>query len=143
MTRAVLALACSTALLAGCWDSAPSGWWEGPTEAELLAQSGEDAGLLAFQTTVFPLLQANCAECHGADLRGTDKGPSHLSEVYVPGHHGDGAFQLAVRVGSRQHHWNFGPMPPVEGLSDSDIAAIVAFVREQQRVEGFEPYPPG
>ena len=35
------------------------------------------------------LYAANCAECHGADLRGTDKGPSHLSEVYEPGHHAD------------------------------------------------------
>jgi mono/diheme cytochrome c family protein len=24
---------------------------------------------------------ASCASCHGADLRGTDKGPSHLSIV--------------------------------------------------------------
>jgi hypothetical protein len=33
-------------------------------------------------------------------------------------------------------------MPPVEGLSTEDVEAIVAFVREQQRIEGFEPYPP-
>jgi mono/diheme cytochrome c family protein len=45
------------------------------------------------------LYAANCAECHGVDLRGTDKGPSHLSEVYEPGHHGDGAFLLAVQAG--------------------------------------------
>ncbi|MEN8239719.1 MAG: cytochrome c, partial [Actinomycetota bacterium] len=29
-----------------------------------------------------PLYQASCASCHGTDLRGTDKGPSHLSVVY-------------------------------------------------------------
>lgn len=88
------------------------------------------------------LYEANCAECHGSDLRGTDKGPSHLSEVYVPDHHGDGSFEVAVLAGSPQHHWDYGPMPPVEGLSEADIEAIVAFVRERQRVEGFEPYPP-
>lgn len=88
------------------------------------------------------LYAANCAECHGADLRGTDRGPSHLSEVYVPSHHSDGSFQVAVIAGSPQHHWNFGPMPPVEGLSEADVEAIVAFVRETQRTEGFEPYPP-
>ncbi len=88
------------------------------------------------------LYEANCAECHGADLRGTDRGPSHLSEVYVPSHHGDGAFQVAVVAGSPQHHWKFGRMPPIAGLSEADIEAIIAFVREQQRVEGFEPYPP-
>lgn len=88
------------------------------------------------------LYAANCAECHGADLRGTDQGPSHLSEVYVPNHHSDGAFQLAVLVGSPQHHWDFGPMQPVEGLTEADVQAIIAFVRERQRTEGFEPYPP-
>lgn len=89
-----------------------------------------------------PLYQAFCASCHGTDLRGTDKGPSHLSVVYEPSHHGDAAFLLAVRNGSPQHHWRFGDMEPVEGLSDDDVAAITAFVREQQRIHGFEPYPP-
>lgn len=88
------------------------------------------------------LYAANCAQCHGADLRGTDQGPSHLSEVYEPGHHGDGAFLLAVQAGVRPHHWSFGAMPPIEGLTPADVEAIVAFVRETQRVEGFEPYPP-
>jgi mono/diheme cytochrome c family protein len=89
-----------------------------------------------------PLYQANCAECHGSDLRGTDQGPSHLSVVYEPNHHGDGAFLAAVSRGSPSHHWDFGPMPPIPGLSQEDVAAITAFVREQQRINGFEPYPP-
>jgi mono/diheme cytochrome c family protein len=84
----------------------------------------------------------HCAECHGNDLRGTDKGPSHLSIVYEPNHHGDGAFLFAVQRGSRAHHWSFGDMPPIEGISVDDIDAIVAFVRETQRLEGFESYPP-
>lgn len=88
------------------------------------------------------LYENNCAECHGSDLRGTEKGPSHLSSVYVPSHHGDGAFLIAVLNGSRQHHWDFGFMPPVEGLGETDVDAIVAFVRDQQRIQGFEPYPP-
>lgn len=88
------------------------------------------------------LYAAHCAECHGADLRGTDKGPSQLSIVYEPSHHPDEAFQLAVLRGSPAHHWDFGPMPPVPGLSPEEVEAIVAFVRERQRVEGFEPYPP-
>jgi mono/diheme cytochrome c family protein len=88
------------------------------------------------------LYAANCAQCHGDDLRGTDRGPSHLSEVYEPGHHADGAFLYAVQVGSRAHHWSFGDMPPIEGLSPENVEAIVAFVREQQRIHGFEPYPP-
>lgn len=88
------------------------------------------------------LYQAHCAECHGTDLRGTDKGPSHLSIVYEPNHHGDGAFLLAIQRGAPAHHWSFGDMPRIEGLTGDDIAAITAYVREQQRLHGFEPYPP-
>ena len=89
-----------------------------------------------------PLYQASCAQCHGTDLRGSDLGPSHLSVVYEPNHHGDAAFVLAARNGVRQHHWPYGDMPPIPGLTDGDLAAIVAFVRDQQRIHGFEPYPP-
>lgn len=89
-----------------------------------------------------PLYQQFCAQCHGTDLRGTDLGPSHLSIVYEPNHHGDLAFMAAVVRGSPAHHWDFGPMPPIPGLSEDDIAAITAFVRDQQRTNGFEPYPP-
>lgn len=88
------------------------------------------------------LYEASCAECHGVDLRGTDKGPSHLSEVYEPNHHADAAFLLAVQRGTRAHHWNFGDMAPVEGLDVDDVAAITAYVRSVQEEEGFEPYPP-
>lgn len=84
------------------------------------------------------LYEAKCAECHGSDLRGTDRGPSHLSIVYEPNHHSDAVFLLAVRNGARAHHWDFGPMLPVEELTDDDVAAIVAFVRDTQTREGFE-----
>jgi len=89
-----------------------------------------------------PLYATNCAECHGEDLRGTDLGPSHLSIVYEPSHHSDGAFAVAMLVGTAQHHWPYGAMEPVEGLSDEDIISIIAYVREIQRIEGFEAYPP-
>jgi mono/diheme cytochrome c family protein len=88
------------------------------------------------------LYAAHCAGCHGSDLRGTDKGPSHLSIIYEPNHHADGAFLFAVQRGVRAHHWGFGDMPPIEGLQPEDVEAITAFVREQQRVEGFESVPP-
>ena len=88
------------------------------------------------------LYAASCAECHGSDLRGTERGPSHLSILYEPGHHGDGAFQLAVLIGSTAHHWDFGPMPPVEELTEDEVEAIIAFVRQRQSDQGFEPYPP-
>lgn len=84
------------------------------------------------------LYSANCASCHGADLRGTDKGPSHLSIVYEPNHHPDDAFRSAIRNGAAQHHWDFGDMPPIEGLADDEVEAIIAFVRAEQESEGFE-----
>ena len=99
----------------------------------------QDPGLVAAGE---PLYQASCAACHGTDLRGTDKGPSHLSVVYQPSHHGDAAFILAARTGVRSHHWSFGDMEPVPGLSDENLEAVVAYVREHQRTNGFEPYPP-
>ncbi len=93
-------------------------------------------------TTGQALYEQNCAECHGVDLRGTDRGPSHLSVVYEPSHHADGAFLFAVLNGARAHHWNFGDMPPISGLDADDVAAITSYVRSVQEREGFEPYPP-
>lgn len=88
------------------------------------------------------LYAEHCASCHGTDLRGTDLGPSHRSVVYEPGHHPDDAFRSAVANGVRAHHWSFGDMPPVPGLSPAEVDAIIEHVRETQRAEGYEPYPP-
>lgn len=88
------------------------------------------------------LYAESCASCHGTDLRGTDQGPSHLSQVYEPGHHSDDSFRAAIAQGSPAHHWEFGDMPPVTGLDDEEVDAIIAFIREQQDTQGFEPYPP-
>lgn len=82
------------------------------------------------------LFANNCARCHGEDLGGTNQGPPFLHEYYVPSHHADAAFMLAVQRGVAPHHWDFGPMPPIDGLSDDDVAAIVAHVRQQQRDAG-------
>lgn len=84
----------------------------------------------------------SCAACHGADLRGTDRGPSHLSQVYEPGHHPDESFRRAIADGVAPHHWRFGPMPPVPGLGDAEVDAVIAYIRSVQEREGFEHYPP-
>ncbi len=117
-------------VLAGCADSSATDTPAGSTGDPDLIAAGAD------------LYAANCAACHGADLRGTNRGPSHLSEVYEPNHHSDAAFILAARRGVSAHHWSFGSMPPIEGLTDADLEAIVAFVRETQQSEGLEPYSP-
>ena len=41
------------------------------------------------------LFNANCAECHGKNAGGTNKGPTFLHRVYHPNHHADGAFVIA------------------------------------------------
>ena len=78
-----------------------------------------------------------CASCHGMDARGTDKGPMFIHCVYHPGqHHGDAAYLLAPRRGARQHHWNFGDMKPVPGVTDDELVAITRYVRRLQKAAG-------
>ncbi len=86
------------------------------------------------------LYATNCASCHGSDLRGTDRGPSHLSIVYEPNHHSDDSFRSAIAQGARAHHWNFGDMPAMAGLDDDEVDAVIAFIRSEQQRQGFEPY---
>jgi mono/diheme cytochrome c family protein len=84
------------------------------------------------------LFEANCAPCHGPNGSGSKNGPPLIHKIYEPGHHGDGAFYLAAMQGVRAHHWPFGNMPPVEGVSQEDVGLIVAFVREVQRANGID-----
>ena len=61
-----------------------------------------------------------------------------LSIVYEPNHHTDDSFRSAIANGAPQHHWPFADMEPVEGLSDDDVEAVIAFVRAEQQRQGFE-----
>ncbi len=81
--------------------------------------------------------EAKCAACHGANATGQDGvAPPLVHRIYEPSHHGDAAFLLAAKNGVRAHHWRFGNMPPVEGVTDGDVKMIVAYVRELQRANG-------
>lgn len=84
------------------------------------------------------LYNQNCASCHGADLKGSDKGPPFLNRIYESSHHSDLAFQLAVKNGSRAHHWQFGDMKPVPGLTPDDVAHVTAYVRSEQHKVGIK-----
>ena len=79
-----------------------------------------------------------CAACHGQALEGTDSGPTFLNRIYAPGHHADISIMFAIERGVRAHHWNFGNMAPVEGLTQEQVLAIIGFIREQQREAGIE-----
>ena len=83
------------------------------------------------------IYDANCASCHGRNAAGqVGVAPPLVHIIYEPGHHGDESFQRAVARGVRAHHWRFGNMPPVEGLTRRDAAAVIAYVRELQRANG-------
>jgi mono/diheme cytochrome c family protein len=82
------------------------------------------------------LFETHCAACHGVAGVGTDQGPPLVHRIYEPSHHGDAAFQLAVARGVRAHHWRFGDMQPVPGVTEADVARIVAYVRWLQRQAG-------
>ena len=83
------------------------------------------------------LFDSNCIACHGPNAVGQEElGPPLVHIIYEPSHHGDEAFQRAVALGVRRHHWPFGNMAPVEGLSRNDVALIIAYIRELQRANG-------
>jgi mono/diheme cytochrome c family protein len=75
---------------------------------------------------------ANCAQCHGGDLAGTERGPSLLLPVYGPAQLSDAEFAEAIRNGVEQRLWEFGPMPANKAITDEQVDAIIAFVRARQ-----------
>lgn len=79
------------------------------------------------------LYEKYCSTCHGLQLTGSDEGPSLLHPFYKPSHHGDKSFYRAALQGVRQHHWEFGDMPPVEGMTPKKMDSLVPYVRYYQQ----------
>lgn len=75
---------------------------------------------------------ANCAQCHGGDLAGSERGPSLLLEVYGPAELADAEMADAIRNGVEQRLFEFGPMAGNGALRDEQIDAVVTFVRAEQ-----------
>jgi mono/diheme cytochrome c family protein len=93
--------------------------------------------LTALQKQGEQTFNANCAKCHGADAAGqAGVAPPLIHKVYEPSHHGDAAIARAAKQGVQQHHWPFGNMPPVEGITDAQVAVITAYIRAVQRANG-------
>lgn len=81
--------------------------------------------------------EAKCASCHGTNAAGQDGvAPPLVHIIYEPGHHGDETFQRAAAMGVRAHHWPFGNMPAIEGITQGDIKMVTAYIRELQRANG-------
>jgi mono/diheme cytochrome c family protein len=77
-----------------------------------------------------------CARCHGVGAKGTSQGPPFLDKIYAPDHHADTAFYRAPDVGVRAHHWKFGDMPKIPGVTKEELTQIVAYIRWLQKQAG-------
>ena len=132
---AVLAAVLAWVFLAGCSageeDRYPAADASGDQTAPVVVPDLSDVALQGAE-----LFTANCSECHGPSAGGSSQGPPLVHKIYEPGHHADFSFVRAVEVGSAQHHWNFGDMEPVPGLSDEDVDRIICYVRELQYANG-------
>ena len=95
---------------------------------DTLSQNAQ-IGKLAFE--------AKCTSCHGTNAAGRDGvAPPLVHIIYESNHHGDESFQRAVAMGVQAHHWSFGNMPAVEGLTRGDVKMIIKYIRELQRENG-------
>ena len=123
MSLSVLGLTLGLSAMAACDSSQPKPAAGGGTvPAEL--QAGEAK------------FNAHCSACHGAQAAGTQQGPPLVHKIYEPNHHGDAAFLRAAEFGVKAHHWEFGNMPKIEGVSSADVEQIIRYIRWLQRQAG-------
>lgn len=119
----MLAMTVAFTLIAACDSSPPTPPVGDPAvPAELQAGEGK--------------FNAHCSACHGPRATGTKQGPPLVHKIYEPNHHGDAAFLRAAEFGVKAHHWEFGNMPKVDGVSSADVEQITRYVRWLQRQAG-------
>ena len=83
------------------------------------------------------IYDVKCAHCHGTNAVGQNNvAPPLIHKIYELNHHGDESFQRAVALGVSAHHWPFGNMPPIEGVSRDDVKLIIAYIRKVQNING-------
>lgn len=98
------------------------------------AEKTDDAVKIPFQLSKGQITyEKYCSSCHGKDLNGTKKGPPFLHGFYKPSHHGDASFYRAALKGVRAHHWNFGNMEPVKGMTERKTKHVIAYIRFYQK----------
>jgi mono/diheme cytochrome c family protein len=114
-------------------DSDPTRQSSGPLVAVTVPE------LTALEAEGEQLFSKSCAVCHGQNAVGRgDIAPSLVQQTYRPIQHADAAFVFAVRDGVRAHHWKFGNMPKVAGVTEEDIGKITAYIRALQRANGIQ-----
>ncbi len=124
-------------VMAGCqkepsYSSSPPAASTSPPSLSAAPAAGTPAELAKGEA----LFNSHCAACHGQKAMGTKHGPPFIDRIYEPNHHADATFQLAARNGVRAHHWLYGNMPPVEGVTESDVNEIIGYIRWLQRQAG-------
>jgi len=123
--------------------TAPAGHSMTPTDTSAIAQ-GDPIVTIKLPAEISSdaqigkrVFEAKCAACHGTNGTGRNgMAPPLVHKIYEPSHHGDASFIRAARNGVGSHHWNFGDMPPVQGLTDGDVKYVVRYIRELQRANG-------
>ena len=111
----------SAAMLAACSDPEPGGDKQPSAQA---ANSDPALGKTLFA--------ARCKNCHGSEAMGTKYGPPLIHKIYKSSHHADFSFYRAVSHGVKSHHWSFGDMPKILGVSPQEVSHIIAYIRQQQ-----------
>jgi len=84
------------------------------------------------------LFETNCSSCHGPWGKGTEIGPPLMHRFYIPSHHDDTAFYRAALTGTKAHHWKFGDMKPVPGITRKKMDKIIPYVRWLQQQSGIK-----
>ncbi len=80
----------------------------------------------------------NCAQCHGDNGSGSDKGPPLIHSIYNPGHHSNESIIRAISNGVRQHHWPYGDMPAQKQIAFMQVPALIEYIRELQAINGIK-----
>lgn len=131
-TVALAAVALATAVMISACGDEPAASYAAPSAPVQSVAILTDVELSAAAEAGQSVFAANCAACHGADVGGTNLGPPLVHRIYEPNHHPDPSIRLAVLSGVRQHHWAFGDMPAVAGVSADEVEQIICYVRELQ-----------
>lgn len=83
------------------------------------------------------LFQAECASCHGVAGAGRiGVGPPLVHSRYRPARQSNFSFQLALTNGKSPTLWRFGEMPARPDLSETQIKALIDYIRAVQRANG-------
>lgn len=77
------------------------------------------------------IFRTECADCHGDDASGTQRGPDLLSPAGTPARGNEKRmFHHAVANGVPQQNWAMGDMPAFPRLSFNQIERLERYVRE-------------